>query len=268
MHAGENPFAVERIHGLSYRFDDPDPSTNQNRRADTDGPLGTAAVAELSRRFWEAVQRGQNRWVLAGDHGCGKTTLLKELGRFWQQQGKTIAWLRAAPLQDSTRKDRWWKRWWDGMQTATGTAPIARGEFQVLPWQPEIKKCSPARQHSVQATKEFDSLVVLPKIMAAAEVVVLDGGESLPPATWRQLRQCLDDRPLLTTAHRLDWLPVLYRCETSPGTFLCLCRALLAESPPTVQRHFTDDHLQSVFDRHRGDLRQSFFQLYDQAAQL
>lgn len=71
MKARDNPYRVERLHQLRFRF--------------TAGDLGT-----LLRRFRELNQRG----AIVGPHGAGKTTLVAELARELRAAGGEVLELR------------------------------------------------------------------------------------------------------------------------------------------------------------------------------
>ncbi len=77
MHAGKNPFSVQRIHSLAYVFEDGE------------------SLAGLAARFWESVGKGQRRLAICGGHGSGKSTLLRELGLFFAAAGTKVCWLDA-----------------------------------------------------------------------------------------------------------------------------------------------------------------------------
>lgn len=81
MRASENPFAVQRIHALPFRFE------------------GTESLESVQQRFWDQVKRGQRRQGLVGQHGSGKSTLLRELGEYWQGRNLDVVWLNGANLR-------------------------------------------------------------------------------------------------------------------------------------------------------------------------
>jgi energy-coupling factor transporter ATP-binding protein EcfA2 len=80
MRASENPFAVQRIHSLQFRFE------------------GAETLESVQRRFWEQVDRGHRRQVLLGHHGTGKSTLLRELADLWTAMELDVVWLKGADL--------------------------------------------------------------------------------------------------------------------------------------------------------------------------
>jgi len=77
MHAGENPFSVQRIHGLHYEFGE------------------GQSLAATAGMFWQQFERGWQRQALWGPHGSGKSTLLRDLGDYWVEQGLTVHRWRA-----------------------------------------------------------------------------------------------------------------------------------------------------------------------------
>lgn len=81
IRASENPFSVQKIHALPYWFGEAD------------------SVESLAEKFWSQVALGQRRQVLLGAHGTGKSTLLREIGRCWEVQGRTVVRLDGAKLR-------------------------------------------------------------------------------------------------------------------------------------------------------------------------
>ena len=72
MHAGENPFSVQRIQALP-RF----AAENESLEA-------------CGQRFWQGVDEGRRVQVISGPHGSGKSRLLRELGTLWAGQGVRV----------------------------------------------------------------------------------------------------------------------------------------------------------------------------------
>jgi hypothetical protein len=91
MHAGENPFSVQRIHRLPYLFAD------------------DVTLAGMSDLFWQRCERGWRRQVLVGPHGSGKSTLLRELGDYWGSQGILVQRLAAPDFPRPEARDAAWR---------------------------------------------------------------------------------------------------------------------------------------------------------------
>jgi hypothetical protein len=96
---------------------------------------------------------------------------------------------------------------------------------------------------------------------AAAGVVVVDGYEQLAPWNRYRLRRLCRRRKLglLVTTHRSAGLPDLFCTEVAPEVAWDLVEHLLAGFPPLV----TPEQLRERLARHRGNLREVFFDLYD-----
>ena len=78
MHAGENPFSVQRIQALP-RF----AAENESLEA-------------CGQRFWQGVDEGRRVQVISGPHGSGKSRLLRELGTLWAGQGVRVQTLKVS----------------------------------------------------------------------------------------------------------------------------------------------------------------------------
>lgn len=187
LRARDNPFAVERVLQLRYRFHDDDwPSL-------------------LSR-----LHSLNDRAAIVGPHGSGKTTLLEELGERLSAQG-----FRAHRLF---------------LNEQCRTLPaefvrIARGGFG-------------------------------PK-----DIILFDGCEQLGPFAWQWFRwQTRRADGLVITTHRPGRLPTLLTCESTPALLSELVGQLLDQSDT-----MTDENLQRLFERHRGNLRDAIRELYDRA---
>lgn len=72
MRARDNPFRVDRMHALRFRFD------------------GGDSMDALRARI---AARG-GRGAIVGPHGSGKTTLLLELAESWRREGRRVRLLR------------------------------------------------------------------------------------------------------------------------------------------------------------------------------
>jgi hypothetical protein len=88
-------------------------------------------------------------------------------------------------------------------------------------------------------------------------VVVLDGGEQLGPLAWRRfLAATRRAGCLVATLHRPGRLPTLVECRTDPSLLQELVTELAPASGPRA-------NLDDLFDRHRGNIRLCFRELYD-----
>ncbi len=96
---------------------------------------------------------------------------------------------------------------------------------------------------------------------AAAGVVVVDGYEQLAPWNRYRLRRLCRRRKLglLVTTHRPVGLPDLFRTDVAPELAWDLVEHVLAGLPPLL----TPEQLRQRLSRHRGNLREVFFDLYD-----
>ncbi|NQT17064.1 MAG: hypothetical protein HQ582_30180 [Planctomycetes bacterium] len=97
--------------------------------------------------------------------------------------------------------------------------------------------------------------------LASGTVVIVDGYEQLAP--WRRFRLKRSCRRrglgLLVTSHASMGLPDLARTTTSLALAQRLVDRLLPQSSATI----TPDDIHDRFKRHRGNLREVLFDLYD-----
>lgn len=99
----------------------------------------------------------------------------------------------------------------------------------------------------------------LPRPVTRDDVVLVDGGEQLGPVGWRLLlRATRVARGLVATLHRPGRLPTLIECRTDPA----LLRELVADLAPEDAGEL-DATLDGLFDRHGGNIRSCFRELYD-----
>ncbi len=99
----------------------------------------------------------------------------------------------------------------------------------------------------------------LPRPVTRDDVVLVDGGEQLGPVGWRLLlRATRVAVGLVATLHRPGRLPTLIECRTDPA----LLRELVAELAPEDSGEL-DAALDDLFDRHSGNIRSCFRELYD-----
>jgi hypothetical protein len=90
----------------------------------------------------------------------------------------------------------------------------------------------------------------------ASTIVLVDGAEQLSAFRWLRLqrttRRC---RGLIVTQHREGRLPMIVRTQTSPR--------LLAEMVRSLDREMPSLECETLFARHRGNLREAVRELYD-----
>ena len=102
----------------------------------------------------------------------------------------------------------------------------------------------------------------LPEIVKSDHVVLVDGAEQLGPLGWHLLlRATRRARSLVATSHRRGLLPTLIECRTEPA----LLRSLVKELAPTDTAALAPS-LEHLFQRHGGDIRLCFRELYDDYA--
>ncbi len=92
-------------------------------------------------------------------------------------------------------------------------------------------------------------------------VVIVDGYEQLCWLSRIGLKRFCRRRGcgLLVTSHRETGLPMLYRTTPTPGLAQTIVRYLLRDQPALIE----EANLEGCFSRHRGDLRELLFELYD-----
>ena len=97
----------------------------------------------------------------------------------------------------------------------------------------------------------------LPARVEARHAVLIDGAEQLGPIDWSRLcRRMRHAGVVVITSHRTGRLPTIHECATTPA----LLRELVLELDPATAE--TVD-ICDLFDRHGGNLRQCFRELYD-----
>ncbi|MEM6795917.1 MAG: hypothetical protein AAF725_18220 [Acidobacteriota bacterium] len=107
------------------------------------------------------------------------------------------------------------------------------------------------------------------------DLVTVDGAEQLGPWGWRRLRRGL--RPagaVLVTAHRPGFLPTIHRHAASPELLAELVAELMGDEVPGRSPRQTLEwsprlaaELPRLYARHRGNLRECFFELYSRWAE-
>jgi hypothetical protein len=101
------------------------------------------------------------------------------------------------------------------------------------------------------------ALDALPNRISSEHAVLIDGAEQLGGVAWWRLERRLRAAgTVIITSHRPGRLPTIHECTTSPE----LLRGLVTELAPKLAA--TVD-LGGLFDRHDGNLRLCFRELYD-----
>ena len=119
--------------------------------------------------------------------------------------------------------------------------------------------------HRVRLIELHDGQYHLPRPVLAdlqpCDVLFIDGYEQLGWLSRRKLQHVAwrQNLSLLVTAHAEVDLPIVYRTQTT----LSLARHLVQELAPHGIAPLTDDDVARSFERHRGDLREMLFELYD-----
>ena len=93
--------------------------------------------------------------------------------------------------------------------------------------------------------------------IGADDVLFLDGADLLGRIDWLRVRfHCRRAGGLIVTSHRAGLLPTLLECDTTPELLADLVRELTGEELETGE----------LFARHGGNLRQAFWEMYDDRA--
>lgn len=115
--------------------------------------------------------------------------------------------------------------------------------------------CSPSK----------DAAPLCQQLLATSQtdaILVVDGAEQLNPfAWWTFARQARRFRGLLITTHRAGRLPKLIHCETTTAVLHEAVKSIAPTEFPHVQ-----DQLDSLFEQHRGNVRDCLRTLYDRYA--
>jgi hypothetical protein len=208
----------------------------QNKTAQAN-PFASHRVDGLGYRFidedWDsALERLAGlgyRAAITGPEGKGKTTLLFELERRLREHGHRVRLERLAPL---------------GIE----------GELaaEALPGTPQPS-----------ADYEF----VDPRSCASAvdseEILLIDSAGLLTPPERLRLRfVARKAKGLIVTSHEDIWLPTWVTCCTTREQFLLLVEELIGHSITGVK-----PHLDQIFEKHDGNVRSAFRELYDRFAE-
>ncbi len=95
-----------------------------------------------------------------------------------------------------------------------------------------------------------------------ADVLLVDGADHLPRLDWWRLRHAARRaRGLVATSHRARLLPTLIESRTSVTLLAELVRELAPEHSQSL-----DLRLPEVLARHRGNIRTSLLELFDEVA--
>jgi len=114
------------------------------------------------------------------------------------------------------------------------------------------------RQPCLLRINEDNRRYTLPDVTPRT-IILFDGADHLPWLQWRKLKSRTQNAAgLIITSHRHDMLPTLLETTTTPD----LLRDLVSELSSDVSPDLIDD----LFNRHRGNLRDALFNLYDRFA--
>jgi hypothetical protein len=97
----------------------------------------------------------------------------------------------------------------------------------------------------------------------ARDLLLVDGAQELAAWEWRRLRESSRAAGgLLVTSHRAGLLPTLHECRTTPALLDDLLAELLREKPreEAIAKVAAAD---TLFARHRGNLRDALLAAYD-----
>jgi len=100
----------------------------------------------------------------------------------------------------------------------------------------------------------------LPEILERRHVVLVDGAEQFGGwAWWRFHRRIRTAGAIIITSHRSGRLPTIYECATDVGLLAELVKQLAPQMADSID-------FDEVFDRHDGNIRLCFRELYDRCA--
>ena len=95
------------------------------------------------------------------------------------------------------------------------------------------------------------------------DLILLDGAEQLRRLDWHAFRwRVRKARGLIVTCHEGGLLPTLYECSTSHAVLDTLLEHLVPD-----KAHAWRDEAHSLYDKHRGNIREVWFSLYDRCAE-
>jgi hypothetical protein len=97
-----------------------------------------------------------------------------------------------------------------------------------------------------------------------SDIILFDGCEQLGPLAWRRFHwQTRRAGGLVITTHRPGRLPTLWNCETNPELLTDLVGQLLNQETVVPA-----EHLQELYAKHGGNLRDVIRELYDRANEV
>jgi energy-coupling factor transporter ATP-binding protein EcfA2 len=99
----------------------------------------------------------------------------------------------------------------------------------------------------------------LPRPVTPKHLVLVDGAEQLGLIGWRLLlRATRHARSLVATLHQPGRLPTLVECTPDHDLLHALVEELTPDDAPKLK-----PHLEELFQRHEGNIRSCFRELYD-----
>ena len=97
----------------------------------------------------------------------------------------------------------------------------------------------------------------LPNEIGSDDTILIDGAEQLGPWSWQRLHRRLKKAgTIVITSHKPGRLPTLHQCTTDPRLLMDLVEELAPEAIATSD-------LEALFQRHGGNIRLCFRELYD-----
>lgn len=110
----------------------------------------------------------------------------------------------------------------------------------------------------------WQAIVNTIKSLPPKSVLFFDGANHLSFLRFKQLRYMTQKRKigLVITSHREGSLPTLTHCRPRPELLIELTERLLGEHEAIEQAH-----LAALFESHHGNIRDCFWQLYDDYAE-
>ncbi|HAN96858.1 MAG TPA: hypothetical protein DCQ98_05230 [Planctomycetaceae bacterium] len=246
-----------------------DTPTESPRPIVAENPFDASRIAPGVRRFrfpsdfsaadwFEAYAAARRIGAIVGPHGIGKTTLIRELLRIAAGEAPADATdERRVPLVD---------RLSDPLVVAVETAG-----------RPTLRRLVP--HESGFERREALRFSMLVRALHARRWVIIDGFESLGPLRRGLLSSLarIGGGSLLVTTHRpLIGLKSLPSPRPSSDLFITLVHRSAAEwsnanESAAREQHqplpWSDAELTALYERHRGNIREALFELYDRWAE-
>ncbi len=247
-----------------------DSPTESPRPSVAENPFDASRIAPGARRFrfpnefsaadwFEAYAAARHIGAIVGPHGIGKTTMIRELLRIASGDSPSDATdERRIPLVGRLCDPLVVAVETEGRRTLRRLVPHDGGGF--------------ARGETLR----YSALV---RALLARRWLIVDGFESLGPLQRGLLSSLarIGSGPLLVTTHRpLVGLTSLPSPRPSGDLFIALVRRSCAEwssanDSATREQHvplsWSDTELTALFERHRGNIREALFELYDRWAE-